>query len=374
MNILQVTRGALMGGGERHVLTLLEGLKEKDAGVRLAVFTEGRLADEARRLGMAVHVFPRRFRGDIRPLKGLIDLIREQRIDIIHTHLVSGNLYGRLAGKITGVKGIVTTLHHTRKEALGSFRLPFMTDLFFRGDILMGKLSDRMITPSDDLQRLLVRFGIKPSRMVTIPNAINLDKTRLTAPDIDACRRELGIPTEMKVVGMVGRLVEVKNFNLYIEAAAKVLGQKIPAVFLIIGEGPLRDTLEQQTVAAGLKDRFIFTGFRNDVFRLVGMMDLFVLCSRSETNPIALMEAMASGKPVIATDVGGVPEIVEHGVNGWLCPSDDVDCLAEAMTRLLSYPAQARDLGARAQATISERYSLPSVTARLLDVYKDLMN
>ena len=372
MNVLQVTKGALMGGGEKHVLTLLEGLKAEAIDVSLAVFTEGLLARDARRMGVEVHVLPKRFRGDIRPLTGLINLIRNKRIDIVHTHLVSGNLYGRLAGKITRVGGVVTTLHHTHKEALGKFRLSFMADLLFRGDIRMGMMSDRLITPSADLQNLLLGYGLRPSRIVSIPNAINMDKTRVTDEEIERCRRELNIPPDVKTVGMVGRLVSVKNFEMFIRAAGRVLGQGIPARFLIVGDGPLRADLEKLAETAGIKNHLIFTGFRDDVFRLVAMMDLFVLCSKSETNPIALMEAMACGKPVIATDVGGIPEVVDHDVNGWLCPSDDAGCLADAIICLLSNPERAAALGTNARAKMMKDYALPSVTARLLAVYEDL--
>ena len=371
MNVLQVTKGALMGGGERHVLTLLEGLREQSINTSLAVFTEGMLAREARRLGVEVHVLPKRFRGDIRPLTGLINLIRKKKIDVVHTHLVSGNLYGRLAGKITRVGGIVTTLHHTHKEALGKFRLPFMAGLMFGGDIRMGALSDRLITPSADLKKLLLDYGVRPARIVSIPNAIDMDKTRITAEEIDRCRRELDIPPDAKTVGMVGRLVSVKNFELFVRAAGCVLDRGIAARFMVVGDGPLRGELERLAAAMGIKDHLIFTGFRDDVFRLMAVMDLFVLCSKSETNPIALMEAMASGKPVIATDVGGIPEVVEHGVDGWLCPANDVDCLADAIIRLLSDPDRAAALGAHARTKIMRGYSLPSVTARLLNVYKD---
>jgi len=374
MNILQVTKGALMGGGERHVLTLLEGFKSQGVRTHLAVFTEGRLAETARGLGVDVHVLPKRFRGDIRPLTGLINLVRKKKIDIVHTHLVSGNLYGRLAGKVAGVKGIVTTLHHSRKEALGNFALPFMANLFFRGDIFMGRLSDRMISPSADLKRLLIDHDLDPARITVIPNAINMDKTKVSDDEMDACRRELRIPPGMKIVGMVGRLVEVKNFDLFIQAARKVLGQNPKVLFLIVGDGPLRHKLEKQAADSGIKERIIFTGFRDDVFRLIAMMDLFVLCSTSETNPIALMEAMASGKPVIATDVGGVSELIDHHITGWLCPSGDLACLTEAMIHLLSHPEQAKEIGARAREKMQKTYSLETITAQLLEVYQNLID
>ena len=373
MNILQVTKGALMGGGERHVLTLLEGFKDQDVRVSLAVFTEGRLAKTARRMGIDVHVLPKKFRGDLRPLKQLVDLIKIKKIDIVHTHLISGNLYGRLAGKIAGIKGIVSTLHHSRKDAIGHFSLPFMQDLFFLGDNLMAQISDRIITPSEDLKCLMSNYGVKASRIVTIPNAINMDNTLLPAGEIDACRREFAVSPDMKLIGMVGRLVPVKNFELYIKAARNVIDQGIKAKFLIIGDGPLRSDLERLSAELSLDDHLIFTGFREDVFRLVAMLDLFVLCSRSETNPIALMEAMASGKPVIATDVGGVAELVDHKMDGWLCPSNEEICIADAIIHLLVQEDMAGALGNRAREKMLKYYSLKQAITRLLAVYKEIV-
>ena len=373
MNILQVTKGALMGGGERHVLTLLEGLKKNDVRLYLAVFSEGRLAEAARRLGVEVHVIPKRFRGDLRPLKSLVNLIKTKKIDIVHTHLISGNFYGRLAGKIAGVKGIVSTQHHSHKDAVGHFAVPFMKTLFFGGDNLMGKISDRIITPSEDLKRLMINYGIKASKIITIPNAIDMDNTQLSSIQIDSCRREFAISSDMKVIGMVGRLVSVKNFELYINAAKQVIDKGIKAKFLIIGEGPLYADLKRLSLDLGLEKHLIFTGFREDVFRLIAMLDVFVLCSKSETNPIALMEAMASGKPVIATHVGGVAELVDHGVDGLLCSSDDINCLTKSIVHLLSNAKTAESLGNRGREKMLKHYSLKRLSTLLFDVYNKII-
>src|SRR3990170_9062295 len=127
IHVLQVTRGAIWGGGERHVLALLEGFRDRSARMSLAVFSEGRLADEARRLGVTVFCLPKRFRGDPRPMLGLVRAIREHRVDIVHTHMPSGNVYGRIAARLAPGTGLVTTLHYIDREAL-----PFLTPLLQR--------------------------------------------------------------------------------------------------------------------------------------------------------------------------------------------------------------------------------------------------
>lgn len=362
-----------MGGGEQHVLTLLEGFQGQNVTVRLVLFSHGKLEQAARDLGVETHVFPKRFRGDLEPLIRLTRFIRDKRIDIVHTHLISGNLYGRIAGRLAGVQGLVSTVHHSRKDAVGNFAIPFMQEMFFHGDNLMGLMSDRLITPSEDLKQLLMNYRVPHSKIFSIPNAINNAKTQCSPNNIIRCRRALGISAEFKIVGMVGRLVPVKNFELYIQAAKEVIEQGVRAKFLIIGDGPLRAKLEDLTRALNMQEHIVFTGFRDDVFILVALMDLFVLCSKSETNPIALMEAMASGKPVIATDVGGVSELITHGRDGWLCPSNDTLSLSRSIKFLLQQTDRAGALGDAARQKINKTYALNKVTGQLLSVYKQMV-
>lgn len=373
MNILQVTTGALMGGGERHILSLLEGFKDRTVNMFLAVFAEGRLSAAARELGVEVFVIPKRYRGDVRPLLDLIRLIKTKQIDIVHTHLISGNFYGRLAGKVARTKGIVSTLHHLDKEALGQFSLPFMQDLLFRLDILMAFLSDRIIAPSLELKRLLLKHRVREDKIVHIPNAINLDNLQLPKEGTSISRERIGLPMNGKLVGMVGRMVPVKNFGLFLRAAKRVTDSGIKAKFVLVGDGPLRSELQKEVADLKLEEHVVFTGFREDVLQVVSTLDVFVLCSNSETFPLALIEAMALKKPVIATDVGGIPEIIDHMVNGWLCPSGDEVSLANSITHLLTHEEKARELGNRAYQKVVTNFALTGMTDKLLDVYNRLM-
>jgi len=372
VNVLQVTKGALMGGGEKHVLTLLEGFKDEKINVSLAVFAEGRLSEAARELGFEVHIISKRYRGDIAPLVKLISLIKVKNIDIVHTHLISGNLYGRLAGKAARVKGVVSTLHHSHKENMGRFSMPLMQDLFFRLDIKMAALSDCIVAPSANLKSLLVKHGVKATKIVSIPNAVNVKNLNLSEEDVRACLEELSIPPDVKLVGMVGRMVSVKNFELLLKTARRVIDEGIKARFILVGDGPLRSELEKLTASLELGEHVIFTGFREDVFRIVSTFDLFVLCSKSETNPIALIEAMALKKPVIATNVGGVSEIIDHMENGWLCPPEDEIALANSITCLLNCPEKASEFGTNAYQKVVTNFSLKGVTLELLNVYAGL--
>jgi len=372
MKVLQVTKGSLMGGGEKHILTLLEGFKHRAVDTTLAVFTEGPLSAAARELGTEVYVIPKKYRGDVSPLLELIHLIKDKQIDIVHTHLISGNLYGRFAGKLTRVKGIVSTLHHSDKEALGQFFLPFMQNLIFRLDLLMTILSDRIITPSADLKNLIIKHGVREDKIVPIPNAVNLQNTKFSEEEIRSCRQEMGLPPGEKLVGTVGRLVPVKNFGLFLRAARQVIDSGIEAKFVLIGDGPLREELQEMTNNLGLTHHVVFAGFRENVFKVLSMLDVFVLCSNSETFPLALIEAMALKKPVISTNVGGVSEIIDHKVNGLLCPPGDEYCLVNSIINLLNHEEKTKDLGIRAWEKVNNVFSMKAMIDKLLQVYYEL--
>lgn len=372
MKVLQVTKGALMGGGERHILTLLEGFKDRAIDMNLAVLTEGPLSAAAREIGAEVFVIPKRYRGDISPLLRLSRLIKSKRIDIVHTHLISGNLYGRFAGKLTKVKGIVSTLHHSDKEALGQFFHPYMQNLFFRLDLLMTIFSDRIITPSADLKNLIIKYGVREHKIVSIPNAVKLQNTNFSEEDIHSCRQELGLPPDAKLVGTVGRLVPVKNFALFLKAARRVIDSGIDTRFVLIGDGPLRDELKRMTDDLGLTHHVVFAGFRDNVFQLISMLDLFVLCSNSETFPLALIEAMALKKPVISTNVGGISEIIDHKFNGLLCPPGDEYCLENSIISLLNDDERKRELGIRAWEKVNKVFSVNAMIDKLIKVYYEL--
>ncbi len=361
-----------MGGGERHILTILEGFKGRDVNMSLAVFTEGKLAAAARTLGVEVHVVPKRFRSDVSPFLALIRLIRQKQIDIVHTHLLSGNFYGRLSGKAARVKGIVTTLHHSDKEALGGSSVPFLTDLLFNLDISMAAFSDYIITPSADLKQRIAQQGVKAEKIIHIPNAVNLDCFGIADGESLACRQELGIPSGLKVVGIVGRLVTVKNFPLFLRAARRVIDTGILVKFLVIGDGPLRSELKTMADELKLTQYVIFTGFRQDVLRVVSSLDLFVLCSDSEVFPLALIEAMALGKPVIATNVGGIREIVDHMKDGLVFPAGDEMNLSESIIYLLTHGGEAREMGNSAREKVVTAFSLRRMTEKLLGVYDKL--
>jgi glycosyltransferase involved in cell wall biosynthesis len=369
IHVLQVTRGAIWGGGERHVASLLEGFRDRSVRLSLAVFTDAGLAREARRLNVTVHCLPKRFRGDPGPLLGLVRVIRRHRVDIVHTHMTSGNFYGRVAARLSGGSGLVSTLHYIDREAL-PFLPPILQRLFFDGDIWMARMCDRIVATSEHLRRTLIERGMSEHKLVTILNGVNLDSTRVEQRAAGRLRDELGIARGTPVVGIVGRLVPVKNQALFLRAAREVLDRGVRARFVVVGDGPLREPLRALSQQLALDEHVVFAGFRDDVMALLSIFDLCLLTSNSETSAYGVSEPMAMGRPVVATAVGGVPELIDHGIDGWLCPPRDAAALADAVCTLLAEPARAARMGERAALKVRERLSLDRMVGQLEDVYR----
>lgn len=371
LHVLQVTRGALWGGGERHVLALLEGFQGRSVRMSLAVFSDGRLAEEARRLGVTVHCVSKGFRGDPRPLLGLVRTIRRHGVDVVHTHMPSGNVYGRLAARMARGTGLVTTLHYIDREAL-PFLSPLVQRILFDGDIRMAAMCDRIVATSEHLRRTLVERGMDGSRIVTILNGVNLGSLPGNAGASEDLRRQLGIARGLPAVGIVGRLVPVKNHALFLRAARAVLDRGARAVFVVVGDGPLRDPLRALSRELGLQEHVVFAGFRSDVMSLLPLFDVCMLTSNSETSAYGVSEPMAVGRPVVATAVGGVTEMIDDRVDGWLCPPGDADALAEGVCALLRDPQEAGRMGERAARKVRERLSLEGQVERLEEVYREV--
>ena len=371
LHVLQVTRGALWGGGERHVLALLEGFQGRPVRMSLAVFSEGRLAEEARRLGVTVHCVSKGFRGDPRPLLGLVRTIRRHGVDVVHTHMPSGNVYGRLAARMAGGTGLVTTLHYIDREAL-PFLSPLVQRILFDGDIRMAAMCDRIVATSEHLRQALVGRGMSGGMIVTILNGVNLDTLPANGRPSDGLRKELGIAPGLPVVGIVGRLVPVKNHALFLRAARAVLDRGTRAVFVLVGDGPLREPLRRLCRELGLDEHVVFAGFRSDVMALLPLFDVCMLTSNSETSAYGVSEPMAVGRPVVATAVGGVTEMIDDRVDGWLCPPGDADALAEGVCALLRDPQEAGRMGERAARKVRERLSLEGQVERLEEVYREV--
>jgi len=289
--------------------------------------------------------------------------IRRMGPDIVHTHSSKAGFLGRLAARAAGVPHIVHTPHGHVFEGYFS---PVATRAFTVLERLAARWTDRIITLSDEEARDHLRRGVgRPDQFVTIPSGVELDVVSGASPT----RLLAGGP----IVGAVARLAPVKGLQYLIDAAPEILRRCPEARFLLVGDGEMRSVLQAQVHTLGLSDRIVFTGFREDIPALIAGMDVFVLPSINEGMGRVLVMAMALGKPIVATRVGGVAELLGDGEAGLLVPPRDPAALAEATTALLQDATRASPL-AEAGRRRAPRYSAKAMLEALAKVYREVMS
>jgi glycosyltransferase involved in cell wall biosynthesis len=287
--------------------------------------------------------------------------IRSLKLDIVHTHSSKAGFLGRVAARTAGVPHIVHTPHGHVFEGYFS---PNATRIFVALERLAARWTDRIITLSDEEARDHVRRGIgRPEQFVTIPSGVDLDAVTAASP----VRLVSGRP----VIGAVARLVPIKGLHYLVDAAPEILRRCADARFLLVGDGEMRPALEAQARALGLSDRIVFAGYRDDIPSVIAGMDLVALPSINEGMGRVLVMAMALGKPIVATEVGGVPELLGEGDAGVLVPPGDSRALADAICALLENPARAHALG-EAGRRRAPRYSVETMVSALAKLYQEV--
>ncbi len=280
-----------------------------------------------------------------RALARLVSELRTARPDVLHTHLFDPSAVGLVAGAIARVPVRVMTRHHTDlHQRLGK-------PLHVAVDRATAAMAHHVVAVSEHTRRTIVeREGTPPRKVTTIHNGIDL--TRVEPPsegEVHALRVELGIERSV-VVTVVARLHPDKGHDVLLDALALLRDEIPPVVVLLAGEGPHREALERRAASLGPSAHLRFLGFRKDIARLYAAADLVVLPSQNEAFGLVLPEAMALHRPVLATAVGGIPEIVEHGVTGWLVEPGSAAAMASALKTLLLSPDLRRRLGARSSS------------------------
>lgn len=314
---------------------------------------------------------------DLRAFWHLVRLFRRERFTIVHTHTAKPDLYATMAARLAGIPVVLTTLHGFYFHDLmpDHWRRFFMTMAQIGGwfaDVVLSQNPEDMAT--NEKERVY-----RPSKMKFLGNGIDVtrfDRQQLDHTILQARRQEIGIPANAPVVGFVGRLVADKGI-LELLAAAQIIRQRVPEVrFLLVG--PVDDAkvdVITPTIAReyGLEDACIFTGMRQDMPEMFGLMDICVLPSHREAFPRSLMEASAMGVPCVATDVRGCRTVVSHNQNGLLIPLGDISALANAILYLLQNKEEARRMGGEGRRIALERFDEQKVFATVLAEYARLL-
>lgn len=307
---------------------------------------------------------------DLRTLWRLIRLIRRERPHIVHTHAAKAGALGRAAAIACGVPVIVHTYHG---HVLRGYFSPRVTAIYRSVERALARRTHRIVTVADRVSRELLALGVGvPDQYTTVPLGLEL------APLLDAehhrgeCRSELQLGAA-PLVGIVARLVPIKAHDVFLAMAARVQRELPDARFVIVGDGELRGALEAQARERGLSASVLFLGWRADLARLYADLDVVVLTSRNEGSPVALIEAMAAARPVVSTDVGGVSEVVRHGVTGLLAPMDDDEALAGHVLNLVRNPARAAEMGRRGREHVSATYGADRLVRDVEALYEELL-
>ncbi len=369
INILHVYQNSKIGGIQQQILSLL---KEYDREVFNPAFCclgpKGEIGKEIENLGFDFTALNReryhRFSPGI--VIALYKLIKRKRIHVLRTHKYRANLYGRLAGRLAGVPVIISSLHidYGAKDRYTGRRIM---------NRLLSRVSDRIVAVSESVKRDSVRYdGIEPERVLVIRNGV--DTRRFSAgQEYNNAGEEFSIKKEDMVIGFVGRIVQSKGLQYLIEAASLLKGQYDNLKFLLVGDGSLVNELKEQAREKGVFKNVIFAGSRRDISAFLSRFNIFVMPSVKEGLPNSLLEAMAMGKPVIAAGVGGIPEVINNGVNGLLVPPGDAGRLAESIKRLIENEGMAAGMGQAARDFIAENYSIKSTALKWQSLYVSLL-
>ena len=310
----------------------------------------------------------------IKDFKAFIDIwriIKKNNPFIVHTHSSKAGLLGRLAAKLAGVPIIVHTPHgHIFFGYFG----PFKTKIFILLERLASRITDRIValTNREKEDHVRLRIAIE-DKFVIIHSGIDLKKFKeLLFNEKQNFKKELGVPQNSLIVGTVGRLEPVKGPEFLIEASKYIILKHPDTYFIFAGDGHLKKNLEKKASELGIKKNIIFLGWRDDVAKIISIYDIFVLPSLNEGMGRVLVEAMALKKPIVASDIGGIPDLVAHGKNGFLVPPKDPKELANYIQILLEDGERREKMGI-AGKEMAENFSKEKMVERINKLYKELM-
>lgn len=369
IRVCHVMSADLWAGAEVQVATVAAYLAARpDVRLSAVLLNEGRLAAELRQLGVPVSVVDEREHGPIGTVVRLRRLLERSGAEIVHTHRYKDTVLGSIAARLAGVRHVVRTVHGLN-EAMGGWTRSKLAAYDVLDRTALRLSGDGVVAVSRRIADSLGALGYGFPPVTHIPNGIDLGRLSVTRGR-EAVRQEMGIGGDDFLVGTAGRLSPVKGHVHLLRAARSILRQQRRARFVIAGDGPLRDELAAEARRLGIERECLLVGPRADVLDLVAALDVFVLPSLDEGVPMALLEAMALGRPVVAAAVGGVPEVVTDRASGRLVPPADADALAEACLELARDEFLARRLGAQARRVVEDRFSHERSGEALMGLYR----
>jgi glycosyltransferase involved in cell wall biosynthesis len=348
---------------ESHLITGLPAPSEGDMGY---LFESKGLAPPIvlPSLGRSLH--PLR---DLQTIRKLVSILRGQRPHIVETHTAKAGFVGRVAARLAGVPAVLHVFHgHVFYGYFGALQ----TRAFIGIERFLARWTDRVITisPAQQHDIAYVYRIAAPAQVIVVPLGLDLRPFAGAGPARRRVgRAKLGVPEGVPLVGYVGRLTAVKNPALFVSAAQRVLDSAPDAYFVLVGDGELRVDLEQQIAGLGLSERILLAGWQREMPPIYAALDALVLSSLNEGTPVTAIEAMAARVPVVATSVGGMPDLIADGQTGLLAPPGDAGALAGHVVRVLEEPQWAQALARSGQERVLGRFGVERLVGDMESLY-----
>jgi len=383
-NILHLIESLNMGGAQKIIYQLASTVSEdgynhsicsllqsgpyekimRDEGIDLTVLNSKR---------RSIILFPLFVYDLFFLLKGLVNIVKKKQIDVLHAHLPDSSLIAIVIGWLTNTP-VVLTVHNNfslpskRKAPLRDAVRTFVTNTIF-------KRADYIIAVGNDIRDSLFKVLGNKVAIKTVYNGV--DYLRYANPEkLDSLqfRQSLSVSDDARLVSMIGRLEKQKGHVYLIDAVAQLKEKYPDVVFLLVGDGELKEQLVEQAQRLKIADNILFLGNRDDVPAVLGVSDLFVLPSIYEGIPLVILEAMAAGLPVVATNIAGTRELIKPGVDGVLAETENSEDIARAIDSVLSDVERSRRMSVLAQTKVKERFTLQQMVSGTEDIYREVLN
>lgn len=359
INLMFLIWSLEMGGAEHVVLNLVRGVDRARFNPMVCCLNwKGRMAAGLEQEGIPVFSLDKRPKFDPWMLVKMVRLFRRERVHLLNSHLWSAHFWGRLAAILAGVPAIVITEHN-----LDTWR----NRAHFMADQILSKWTDKVIFVSEEVKNFYGKHLTLPAeKLQVVHNGIKIAKTTTSQSEI---RKKMGVPEGSCIIGTVGRLDKRKGLRFLLDVVASLVQKNANIFCLIVGEGKEKDDLVQYRDSLGLQDKVKFLGYWPELAEVLSCMDIFTLSSIMEGLPLAILEAMSAGKPVVATDVGGNWEAVASGKTGWLVPYGDIPAMVSALSTLIENPKRAEEMGDAGFARIQTEFSLDAMIQTTQNIY-----
>jgi polysaccharide pyruvyl transferase CsaB len=368
MKILHLIGGGDIGGAKTHVLSLVKELS-KHIDVKLISFRKGVFADDAKAMGIDVEIIQS---GNIlKDIRRVISIVRDENYVLTHSHGAKANMIAVIVSRYTKVPTVTTVHSDYRLDYLQSFIKRVTFGII---NTIALRYVNYYVAVSKNFKDMLINRRFLPNKIFTVYNGINFEQDIGTySKDKFAKKYNLSIDPSNVLIGILVRLTPVKGLNVFINAAKEVVKKDPNVKFLIGGEGEEKKSLEAKVNSMGLSNNVLFLGFVNDPYEFMSNIDINVLTSISESFPYSILEGTRVKKATVSSNVGGLPDLIDHGVNGFLFNPGDYTKLSQYLLKLANDKDLREEMGNRIYLKASEKFSLKNMCKTQLDIYESVL-